>query len=496
MRRNQYIGLTVLALAVLLVIYKVRGQSFGSFNHDQPYLVGPVTSSANTNLFPLVDLYWRWVASDISSNANVMIWKDRKQGVNLVATNSGYSPTNDSYGLYFNNARLTLTNPAIEVYTNSMFVVFNRYTNENYRTAAIEDAGYLEPLIGDQTSVRNGFYFRTNSLVVVTNGQPSSTYLVVWPSVPTNQTCTVITKGSAIYTNGVFAASVSAVPTYFLNIGGWVGAGGSGVPASHYYIDELAFYTNIVTDADVSNLNYYAFTTYSSNRTKEFQPQEVAGMRSWWRADRGTEKDAIRTPLAVGDKVSYWRDAGAFQNDLIAAGDANGFLEIAGFSHINFRTNGANGSWNNATCFSWAQPYTYFLIFQYTNDLSGASGQVPVGAYTAPQPFLQLKTNASGATITQGANSAQEYSCQTITNWTIVTACFNGASSFLRTNKVLRADGFNVGNADLCAAIIANHSGSVYGFKGKFAEWLVYQGIPSTNDIQRIENWLATRYGL
>lgn len=499
MRRNQYIGLTVLALAVLLVIYKVRGQSFGSFNHDQPYLVGPV-SAVNTNLSPtnIPDLFMWWVQSDISSNANVTAWKDRYYNNWLVATNTERTPTNDSYGVYFNNDQLRLTsNSPYCLASNSMYVIFTAKTNAygafNDAYAAGEPG--IEPLLGDQNSTAIGFYLVTNNLMVRTSAAGGSfvaASTLLWPLVPTNQVCTLTTISNKVYTNGVLAATIPASPVPLLSVGGMLG----GVAAlNHYYIHEIGYYSNNITEAQASNISYYAQITYATNKTPEFKPMDIGGFRFWYRADKHVYKNSSLDPAADGDSIYYFIDNGSFANNLFGNGTYNGIRQTVGFRLANFKNNGTDGSWNNIACWSIPQAYTYFVVLQCTNSLAGS--QVPIGAYTAPQPFIQTVTNASlNEQVYMGSSAFSFYECPTVTNWTILTACFNGTSSFLRTNRVSRAEAFDAGTSDLCSTILANHSGSSFGFKGAFAEWIVYKGIPATNDIQRIENWLAAKYGL
>lgn len=93
-----------------------------------------------------------------------------------------------------------------------------------------------------------------------------------------------------------------------------------------------------------------------------------------------------------------------------------------------------------------------------------------------------------------GNADLQMAACPTITNWTIATAVFNGANSYLRTNGVLVGSG-NAGNPTI------GIQGVGYGsfgqtLDGRIAEYIVIAGTMTTNDLQGVEDNLGAKYGI
>jgi hypothetical protein len=86
----------------------------------------------------------------------------------------------------------------------------------------------------------------------------------------------------------------------------------------------------------------------------------------------------------------------------------------------------------------------------------------------------------------------------TITNWTVLTCCYNGTHSYVRTNGVNAIPVFSSSSSSPGSYIylMNYHGGGIY-FPGNVSELLFYHAAAlATNDVASIESYLKARWGL
>lgn len=213
----------------------------------------------------------------------------------------------------------------------------------------------------------------------------------------------------------------------------------------------------------------------------------------WWHADSITANN--------GDLISHWPDSAAIPHDLwVYAQDSATYSPYFTNNCVNSKPamywTGTPKGFTNAFGSTLAQPLTYFIVAQ---RVTGQANYVFHGV-TGTELFAidQATLNTSLGGLYAGT-AWQESSTPCPTNsWCVYTICFNGASSFLRTNGVswleVSSTPGSGGNSSLCLG--ANSTFTFYGFKGWIAELIMYKGSVATNDMQWVEINLKTKYGL
>lgn len=273
--RNKTIAIIVLAVAWLCVVAKLAGQSFGSFLHDQPYLVPPVVKEQSPDLLQMDSIAYWWHGADVSGN--VSSWTNRAS--NYVS--SWYSP-NGNLGTATNpiatNAYVEFTGES--ALTNAEIAYNWTADMNNHRETIIWVINFLKgdqnPILTSASYDFSGWYILQgvfnlptlydwedgNSVTFQSNGNPMPTNEIMdIVLVKTNQT------GSRyVYTNGVLSAvmlnrdsvfyGVSNVVMGYLKKYPWYGK---------FRIYDFMAYSNSFSAAGVSNFHYWRTNTYNTN---------------------------------------------------------------------------------------------------------------------------------------------------------------------------------------------------------------------------------------
>jgi hypothetical protein len=215
-------------------------------------------------------LRFYWVSSDMPTNTVISVWTDRIQGQNIVSTNTG-APTNYAKGVYFNGSsqRLTLTNPFTWKatggdMTGSVWVVIAPQTGISSSFASIisaagtptENSDGYGPMVKSDGVLHWSADAGAADFATFSNEQiidiSAQLYLT---NVPSNAIWTRLS------TNAVQAyhASINQPSSYIRQIG-WR------KDLNRFfkgYIKELAFFTNVLTQAEITTLHNYATNTYN-----------------------------------------------------------------------------------------------------------------------------------------------------------------------------------------------------------------------------------------
>jgi hypothetical protein len=225
----------------------------------------PLSSGGVPGPQSISHLRFYWVSTDMTTNATVGVWTDRIQSQNIVSTNVGV-PTNYSAGVYFNgsNQRLVITNPftwSAGTSTGSVWMVMQPQLGASDFASIM--AAAVSPF---DTSVGYGPMTRTSGVLHWSADGGSAN----WGSFVENQVIDwsaqfYLTNTSQIWTrittNNVQAMDSNLnVPSLYVRQIGWR----SDISRFYKgYIKEIAFFTNVLTHAEITTLHTYATNTYN-----------------------------------------------------------------------------------------------------------------------------------------------------------------------------------------------------------------------------------------
>ena len=141
------------------------------------------------------------------------------------------------------------------------------------------------------------------------------------------------------------------------------------------------------------------------------------------------------------------------------------------------------------------QPTIFFYVLQCTNT-TGTQALMGTGyGGTQHTPTVVV---SDGASMQVNAGSTANFPFPyTITNTTVMTVCFNGANSWVRTNGVLAGNiSGSVGTNPFYFSVnLGNNVAGTAPIKGYMYELLGYELLSmTTNQIQAIENALKAKY--
>lgn len=281
---------------------------------------------------------------------------------------------------------------------------------------------------------------------------------------------------------------------------------------------ELIYWTNtVLSSANVSNLHYYATNRYASIPTDFCACSNTmvasATLKCWYKSDycwpytlTAKTCDTIvgagaECPHPVpGGPIGRW-----FNN---VAGPASTLNNGGGSTRVIW--NAAGGANNQPYLYksgtadflagaslSLAQPFTYFVVLQITST-NATTEEVFVSNDFSGQNFGFVSFMADGLSYSNhmyAGSNAYLPRTPTVTNWTVVTWCFNGANSFMRTNGV-QVGVCNPGTGALGNIEVGALWTGASPFIGNYSELLIYQGSINTNDIQLVENYLGGKYAI
>ena len=239
----------------------------------------------------------------------------------------------------------------------------------------------------------------------------------------------------------------------------------------------------------------------------------MANLTWWMSADNGA-KNASGAVCAEGDGVATWVNAGpvggvatslALNKPLGAAGMVwNGTAGPGGKPTL---TGVTAGQYNWLTASGGSDgpgfPLTCFVLLKV--DTASGSPVVWCGLSAANTfQFDYAGADGGGANqlvVYEPYNTSPMYrgALPDLSRWTVLTVCYNGATSFVRVNGV-QTFAFDIGGYARSFGEIAignTWSGGPYEFLGKIPELLIYRGLIFTSDdLAAVETYLKAKYGL
>lgn len=236
-------------LLILLLPLSCFAQGFGSFTHDQPYLaqdsLGPVAPT------PPLGIFRWWVFTDVPANVVVSNqWLDKIVSAHMWQMDNAVSPTNSSYGPYFNGTTYLTNYPGFTVgnvsgdETGSAFIVLNA-----------DGTSGLQAVLTDQANIYgvnvNGTALQYTGTI---SGGPNT--ICTMPTATNFDVSIVFTKTNTTwYTNGALCR-VNA--TANVDTWGQYNMGKQGSYGFHGYVAEFIVWSNRVFSAsDATTVHAY-----------------------------------------------------------------------------------------------------------------------------------------------------------------------------------------------------------------------------------------------
>lgn len=232
----------------------------------------------------------------------------------------------------------------------------------------------------------------------------------------------------------------------------------------------------------------------------------TSSIYAWYDAGQFLTNDSGVYPPANNDRLGTWGIAmGATFSYLIGSRGSGALPDPLFLSAGNFtngpaiRNAGFNASYRQMTRGepAWSgganipQPFTVFLVFKKIAD--NPNGVDTLMGSEADKTLLYLKAKTDGSiTMYAGTALAGSASAVALNTWYLLTAQFNGASSFMRTNGVLYASG-NIGSNP----IVGMSLGMTDNFDfliGDYSNLVFYNRALTADEILVVETALATRH--
>ena len=329
-------------------------------------------------------------------------------------------------------------------------------------------------------------------------------------SLSASSTSAVFAVGSS-FTNGV--ASVYAVngagngdpdSAYLENVNGTIATYAvpdkpTNVTASFNGSTALVTWTAPVDTGGSTIIDYNVTSRASGYATRQttssvFKPSAISGLFLWLDA-----ADATTLTYSSGTLVSQWNDKSGNNRHFAQATVSNQpVLTVGAINGVNALRFGSESSLRNLTMnFNINAAYTIFAIGKVNQDQGGHSCLLKAGTVNNTLLFLgRLGKNFATFTGTAtgwndiNANSPASETflpsimCMTV-NGSVLTPYFNGTAMTTKTGTTASFTGMILGmQADTQPWI------------GDIAEVIIYGGALSTSDRQKIEGYLAWKWGL
>lgn len=264
-------------------------------------------------------------------------------------------------------------------------------------------------------------------------------------------------------------------------------------------IDEVRIYNRALSAVEVAAL--YADT----NPSFAFSPNQIPGLVIWVDAALGVHQGGGNTGInstisGDGDPVGYCADLSGAGNYIDQLSDSakptyktnilNGRPVVRFDSTLDISGHGdhlANG-------FNSSQPLTAFVVVKVRSlpasfagildgDNSGHQAGIGVDAVTGHYRFYTSVTNIdSSATVSTNS-------------FKYISAIYNGTNSSMWVNGTLAATG-DLGTEDVEGMVFACAVNEFFPLEGDIAEILYYNTAQGTADRQKLETYLAVKYGL
>ena len=319
---------------------------------------------------------------------------------------------------------------------------------------------------------------------------------------------TYINEGSAIGNNADTDTASSANATRAIQIGS-NGIGGNPLAGRIY---EILIYNTVLSDTNRNKVYRYLDRKYRVNNATAFNPQQIAGLQLWLKADEGVYNDAGTTLATDGQTVQEWHDW---------SGNNNDFTQTTGASKPTWSTNTVNGY--PVVTFDGSATQMLASDFIGTNDITlfivaKSDNASPVNETILRQGYTS-GTSVSMAAFLSSTNFS--FSCvdNTSTGYTDSTplstgfAVYSGAYSSNSSIIEVHTNGDSNGTTATGGnPLFASSVDVVLGarptsdlttpatfdrhFDGGVAEVLIYNSSLSDSNREKVERYLANKYGI
>jgi hypothetical protein len=243
----------------------------------------------------------------------------------------------------------------------------------------------------------------------------------------------------------------------------------------------------------------YITKKYSSSGAG-VQPDTISGIKAWWKADDVVGK-------SNGDKIAQWDDSYSTYDLTTAWAPAltNAPTYYAsgpnGKPYINFPYDGSTVGLKN-TSFSTTQPTTVFFVAKVSSatgwyGATGMFGSVS-GPYTRSTNnwystlCWMISSDAYNSYTSFAAGASNVYFGQWIFGW---IKFLNGTIQY-RIKGGTKVSETGQGTAGFNGGIIVGSIGTTETLGGDIAEFIVYDAEVSDADLEEIEDYAATKYGI
>ncbi len=219
-------------------------------------------------------------------------------------------------------------------------------------------------------------------------------------------------------------------------------------------------------------------------RPNDFNPREIPGCLFWVDA-----ADSATLTLS-GSNVTQWTDKSGSNVTLTASGTPTRGT-YNGLNVVQFAGSGGGGPYLQNTGFTNTGPYAIFYVMKF-NGFVNLEWQTLTDNVSGLRPFvgydgtsLQRTSMRYGGTPTINPEIwSLQYSTNDVTVFNVNGSNVRGASTGY--GGVGHTSGIRVG--------LAGNAGA--GLNGWIGEILIFSGTLSTNQIQRVESYLSTKWGI
>ena len=433
-----------------------------------------------------------------ATGASVSTWVDKSRKGNSPTSSSGVYPTYNatSNALVWTGGDARLTFPA--TISNSVvgrsFTVFfvsrrTVATSDMFIVRGTNTAANSNLLIGHSTTTAWRFAFYANDLDATIPAYSAGESATV--------SCFIYSKpGRAIHHNGSIAATASNANA--TDLASWTGAmiGGNYVWAAYNgVVYEMLLYDRSLAIEDRQQVEGYLAWKYGIQTvlpathpyrgnvrpyTRPFQPLDILGCGLWLDAADAT------TMTLSGSNVTTWADKSGNGNNATGGGTT-----LPTFSNNSIVLNGSGSFTTAYTAIPPAE--TFFIVYKWntlttSTFISGNSGVRNRIFYTEPSASRWLYL---GSIATWGVWNTTALTSNVVY---LVEYIWNGSAVVLATN------GLNIPNngsaGGISAFANAGTSSIGGGMNGVIYEIIAYSSALTTTQRERVEGYLAHKWGL
>ncbi len=220
-----------------------------------------------------------------------------------------------------------------------------------------------------------------------------------------------------------------------------------------------------------------------------FIPSDQSGLVAWYDANDAATiwQDSAKTTAAgVGDVVGAWADKSGLGHDLLQATTSLKPTRQSGY--IDF--DGIDDYLNVVFSAEYAQPNTVFVVAKF--DVGGVTQYIMDGLDSGHRVAFYV---SSGASMQSFGGSAGLFDPSVgDTNVGLLAVVFNGVFSLLRrdTTEVSR----DLGSHSATGLYVGVNYLVLKNLNGRVLELCVYEGLLSSKEIARVENYLNTKWSI